>query len=221
MFEEANGQYTVPSRYLLSQEIDEVMSTLKKNIMPYILNVRRINICTDLWSKKGMTASFIGVTAHFFSEHQRHNVTLAVRQMPSPHTADNILIMVKLVLADWNIPLNKVGNTITDNGSNMIKAFKEEKADYNEAEGEQATELDKDEMELDDDDDDDDDESEKEDKDKFNKTIEDEMEEFDINEDEHQTMFASFNRISCFAHSLQLVVQFDKITPFQKSTSES
>ena len=50
----------------------------------------------------------------------------------------------------------------------------------------------------------------------FSKTIENEMAEFDGNEDEHQTTFACYNRISCFAHLLQLVVQFDKIRPFQK-----
>lgn len=69
-----------------------------------------------------MTASFIGIMAHFFADHKRHNATIAV----CPHTAENILSMVKSILAEWNIPTKKLGNIVTDNGSNMVKAFKED-----------------------------------------------------------------------------------------------
>ena len=48
-------------------------------------------------------------------------------------------------------------------------------------------------------------------------TIDKETVEFDENEVDHQITFAKYNRISCFAHSLQLVVsQFDKVSPFPK-----
>ena len=108
--------------------------------MSYMSKARRINICTNLWSKKGMTASFIGITAHFFANHKRHNATIAVRHMPSPHTAENIFSMVKNILVEWNIPTEKVGNIITDNGSNMIKAFKEGLENPNESEADDNTE---------------------------------------------------------------------------------
>ena len=219
LLEEANNQYVVPSRYLLGNEIDHVISELKGNMVSFISKARRINICTDLWSKKGMTASFLGVTAHFFADHQRHNVTIAVKQMPSPHTADNILKIVNGILADWNIPLDKVGNTITDNGSNMVKAFKEVANEvYDEEEPQGLHEYS---AESESETDDDDDASEMEGNDggstDFSKTIDDELEDFEEKEDEHQTTFSSYNRISCFAHLLQLVVvHFDKIRPFQQ-----
>ena len=57
----------------------------------------------------------------FFTDHKQHHVTLAVRHMPSPHTCDAILEVVSNVLAEWDIMPSKV---LTDNGSNMIKAFK-------------------------------------------------------------------------------------------------
>ena len=40
---------------------------------------RFISICTDIWSKPGMTVSFLGITVHYFShqDSQHHNVTLA------------------------------------------------------------------------------------------------------------------------------------------------
>ena len=48
-------------------------------------------------------------------------------------------------------------------------------------------------------------------------TIDQETAEFDENEVDHQIAFSKYNRISCFAHLLQLVVpQFDKVSPFQR-----
>ena len=67
---------------------------IKLNIISKFEKARKINLCIDIWSKKGLTASFIGITAHFFADHERHHVTLAVRCMPSPHTGDAILEVV-------------------------------------------------------------------------------------------------------------------------------
>lgn len=99
-----------------------------------------------------MTASFIGVITHFFADHNRHNATIAVRHMPSPHTAENILSIVRNILVEWNIPTEKVGNIITDNGSNMIEAFKEDLENPNESEDEDKTESREQEIESFDDD---------------------------------------------------------------------
>ena len=64
----------------------------------------------------------------FFSrkDHRRHCVTLAARRMPSPHTGENIRELVDKVLHEWDIHPSKVLATITDNGSNMLAAFRSE-----------------------------------------------------------------------------------------------
>ena len=74
-----------------------------------------------------MTASFLGITAHYFSyqDRQRHNVTLAVSRLPSPHTADRILEAFDAIVCQWNIPQSKLFRVLTDNGSNMVVAFKD------------------------------------------------------------------------------------------------
>ena len=66
----------------------------------------------------------MGVTAHFFSkkDHRRHSVTLAVKKMPSPHTADNVLQVVQEVLSEWDILPWKVQAILT---ANMVAAFKQ------------------------------------------------------------------------------------------------
>ena len=46
--------------------------------------------------------------------------------MPSPHTADRVSELAKTMLQDWEIPEENVGSVLTDNGSNMVAAFKEQ-----------------------------------------------------------------------------------------------
>ena len=59
------------------------------------------------------------------SDHRRQVATLAVRVLPSPHTADCNEELVREVLQNWDIPLQKISAVLTDNGSNMVAAFKE------------------------------------------------------------------------------------------------
>ena len=51
---------------------------------------------------------------------------MAVRRMPLPHTAANVRKLIEEVLEEWNIPLSKVFIIVTDNGSNMVAAFKQQ-----------------------------------------------------------------------------------------------
>ena len=107
-------------------EIDRLYDNLKSVIMSSLQGANRISICTDIWSKPGFTASFLGITAHYFShqDKQRHNITLAVSRLPPPHNAEKILDTVNSVLEQWSIPKNQVFRILTDNGSNMVAAFK-------------------------------------------------------------------------------------------------
>ena len=100
---------------------------LKAKVLAQMNQTRKVAICVDIWSKKWLTASFLGVTAHFFTpqDHKRHRVTLAVRRLASSHTADHVEAVVEEVLAEWEVPKEKINAILTDNGSNMIKAFRE------------------------------------------------------------------------------------------------
>ena len=57
---------------------------------------------------------------------------LAVRSFESPHTGERILHIVKAVLQEWDIPCHQVGKILTDNGSNMLKAFHDTIEDSND-----------------------------------------------------------------------------------------
>ena len=215
LMEELEPRYPVPCRSALGKEIDKIVMDIKLNIISKFEKARKIHLCVDIWSKKGLTASFIGITAHFFADHERHHITLAVRRMPSPHTGDAILEVVSNVLAEWDIMSNKVGKIITDNGSNMIKAFKNVQATLIQESGESDDEF------MD---------SDSVDGNRSCNNVEDESDEdlilteetsiaavqselcdFEDQEMEHEVSFSQYDRLSCFAHTLQLVVShFDK-----------
>jgi hypothetical protein len=119
-------RYPIPSRVALDLQMESLYLELKGKIASKMEEARKVSMCTDIWSRKSLTQSFIGITVHFFtpSDHKRHVATLAVGVPPSPHTGDSIEEMVRTIISEWNISERKIRALITDNGSNMVSAFK-------------------------------------------------------------------------------------------------
>lgn len=119
-------RYKVSGRTSVSKEIDKVMFDMKGCTQKVLADARKVSLCTDIWTKKGLTSSYLGLTAHFFSRynHRRHRITLAVRQiMQHPHNAETIREMVEEILKEWGIPLDKILAILTDNFvSNVLMA---------------------------------------------------------------------------------------------------
>ena len=108
-------RYEVPGRTLMGRCLDTLMVELKASIQQYLSAAQRISLCADIWSKKGLTSSYLGITAHFFSrkDHCRHCVTLAVTRFPHPHTGQHVREVVEEVLGEWEIPVSKVTAILT------------------------------------------------------------------------------------------------------------
>ena len=119
--------YEMPGCTKIGKEIDVIMIKLKEVMCSYFQRARLVNICTDIWTKQGMTSSFLGITAHFYStkDSQKHNVTLAIRRFPSPHSASKLGDLLQKILDEWKIPDVMIHRVLTDKG-NMIAAFKEQ-----------------------------------------------------------------------------------------------
>ena len=115
-------RYQVPSRKKISKEIDAVCVRMKTNIQSLPDKARKISLCVDIWSKPGMTASFLDVTSHFFVENKSHTICLAARRFPSPHTGQRIAEFLYNIVTEWNIDLIKIFRILTDNGSNVVRA---------------------------------------------------------------------------------------------------
>ena len=210
LMETLDPRYQTPSRARMAKEMDLLMADMKGRIKVFLDSAQKVSACTDIWTKRGMTSSYLGVTAHFFSrhDHRRHCVTLAVRVFPHPHTADRIRSLLDEVLKEWDVD-QKFYFVITDSGSNMVKAFRSDVlasiTDYSEGS------MDEDVGEANSGDD-----------------AEDEDEDFDVDEDndfdtkemQHDIVFSQCGkRLACFAHSLQLVVQKfkdDSLKPLMK-----
>ena len=63
---ELDRRYIAPGRAAVSREINKALINLKANIGTYIAQAQKISNCGDIWTKKGITAYFVGATAHFF-----------------------------------------------------------------------------------------------------------------------------------------------------------
>ncbi|KAK9962587.1 hypothetical protein ABG768_007944 [Culter alburnus] len=81
----------------------------KEKIKQNLATAHRITIGLDIWTKKGLTASFLGVSACYFNP----------KEMVHPHTADSISTLVEESMEKWGIPREKVLTTI----SNMVASF--------------------------------------------------------------------------------------------------
>ena len=80
-----------------------------------------------MWTKNGMEEAFLGITVHFVhpSTLNYHHLTLACRSFKKlKHTAPNIVREMASIFDQWKIDLEKVSVVVTDNGSNMVAAFK-------------------------------------------------------------------------------------------------
>ena len=88
MLQSLDARYRIPGRTRLQSLIDDVLRTMKVEIQSAMTNARKINFCADIWSKKGLTSSYLGLTAHFYCPDTSsiQHATLAVRELPHPHT---------------------------------------------------------------------------------------------------------------------------------------
>ena len=59
-------RYPVPGRTALGKQLSCVLIELKAKISAHLESANKIRICCDVWSKKGLTSSYLGVTGHFF-----------------------------------------------------------------------------------------------------------------------------------------------------------
>ena len=215
-----DDRYRVPGRTVINHEMDKLLIELKGKITLKLQDARKISMCADVWSKKGMTASYLGLSAHFFtkSDHRRHTVTLAVRRLPSPHTAERIEELVREIIKEWEIPESKISAIITDNGSNMIKAFRDWLQEIQSDEDEEE----KEEMLIDpltgspEGSGTSSGEETEEESDNYSEPscdkVQKEIEDFEMQEMEHEIAFSLHKRLSCFSHTLQLVVsKFDTL----------
>ena len=230
LLHELDPRYKVPNRKAICQEIDKVYQQLKERIKSVLDDSSSISLCADIWSKPGMTASFLGITAHCFTLNtdNRHTLCIGLKRFPSPHTGARIAELLQTVVDQWCIDSSKLFRVLTDNGSNMVAAFNiidedtdtsENDIDCTEIEAQDNTsEIEDNPIIVEGESEDLFEEQPEDDLDKMERTAGLEIANFETCEEDHHRQITGIKRKSCFIHTLQLVVKVFETAPSFKAT---
>lgn len=119
-------KFKLPASGKLHKLLIQQYCNSKTAIKGMLSNVRKVTVCLDGWSAKGLASSYLGISVNFFNPvtHQPVHATLNLCQMPHPHTGAAIAEVLESCMEEWGISPTKVLLIVTDNGSNMVKAIK-------------------------------------------------------------------------------------------------
>ena len=111
------------SRYMKTNTIPTLVSFLRRKIDMMLNDIENLSITTDIWTDRRGKA-FIGITGHFLDiDFRSQAVLLDFVRLKCRHTGENIRNVTEDILEKLKIT-RKIYRIITDNASNMIKAYK-------------------------------------------------------------------------------------------------
>lgn len=125
MMAKMDKKFKVPKRHKILNLIDKMYKEEKEKIKQKLATACRITTGLDIWTKKGLIASFLGVSTCYFKpeDNTAEHKLLNLKEMVHPHTAESISTLVEESMEEWGIPRQKVLTTITDNDSNLRASF--------------------------------------------------------------------------------------------------
>lgn len=116
-------EYDVPSRFTISNYIEEMYEVEKEKLISELKKVKWVSITTDGGSSTN-AVSYIDVICHFIDENwELKSTTLCVKQNKEEHTAVKYREIVDNVLEEFEIDPLKVVCFVTDNENKMTCAF--------------------------------------------------------------------------------------------------
>lgn len=106
--------------------LKEMMTAGIIKLKDILSSCRRVTLCLDGWSKKGLSSSFLGISANFYDvhSHKPQHALLALDKLQHPHTGEMLANSLDKCLTDWGIPEQKIMLIVSDNGANMVKAIR-------------------------------------------------------------------------------------------------
>jgi hypothetical protein len=108
----------------INRLLNDKMTADVAHLKAILASSRKVTLCIDGWTKKGLTSSFLGISACFFdtgSEKPQHAL-LNLDMIHHPHSGEKLCKCIESCLQKWDIKAEKVLQIVSDNGSNMIKA---------------------------------------------------------------------------------------------------
>lgn len=112
------------NRRRLGHEIENYYEEQSSIIKQELKNIKYVCTAVDIWS--GRKRSFLGLTAHWIDPISLRRVSkaLACRRFKGTHSYDKITELLQEIHSEYGLNSSKIVATVTDNGSNFVKAFK-------------------------------------------------------------------------------------------------
>jgi hypothetical protein len=122
IIQKAEPRFMMPSQKQLStQLIPKCFTDIFSKTVALKKCAPQICITLDIWTNRQMR-SYLGMTANFITEFHLMSAMIACRRFHGSHTGEDILEHFLEIEKEFVIS-GKVENIITDDGSNMLKAF--------------------------------------------------------------------------------------------------
>lgn len=120
--EALDPKYQLPSRKHISTKLlIEKSTAIQADVKLKLHAAQSVSLTIDMWSNRQMKG-FLGITGHFILDWLMESVMIACKRFRGRHTAENILQEYEEAIAYYGIG-DKICNIISDNASNMTKAF--------------------------------------------------------------------------------------------------
>ena len=115
-------KYCLPSRkYFTSNVVPSIHTSVMEKVKKNVKEAEHISFTTDIWTTLSNDA-FISLTGHCLGKNfDQDTVVLRVLPFPGSHTADNISLMIKDAIHEFNIEASKIHLIVHDNGANVVK----------------------------------------------------------------------------------------------------
>lgn len=121
--------YKPPDRKKLANKILPKYYTDAASLLRTTLNgIKYLSVTSDIWNSDSNKA-YVTITAHFIHEDKLYTRVLATREIPGSHTAENIAIVMKSILNEWNV-FDKIMTVVSDNAANIRCAINDHLQKY-------------------------------------------------------------------------------------------
>lgn len=118
-----SGRLRPRCRQTFTNQLEERFQQRKVDLKKHLEEIGTVCTTADCWTSR--RRSFLGVTVHWIEKNslERRGACLAVRQITGSHTYDVIAKELEHIHEEFGLT-DKICFTVTDSGSNFIKAFK-------------------------------------------------------------------------------------------------
>lgn len=114
---------TVMNRKTFVSRLDATFDQMKTELRAKLDRVQSLCTTADIWSVQDR--SYFGMTCHWLEDSfERKSVALTCTRMYGGYTCETVIAKIQEIHSSYNIE-SKICSTVTDNGSNFVKAFRE------------------------------------------------------------------------------------------------